>query len=580
MPHTRRARRTLTFREKIRSTPAPPAGERSASVRMHPVISVHRPRSGRRATAGAALIAGLGVVALVLAPLALAFTLPPTKEGTSVYDFAGIWRHDTIASAQQTADRLRTATGVELAVVSIPSGESSVDTTEAKNTATQIMDAWGVGQKGVNNGIVVLFDLDTTLRHGQIYVYGGSGIVTKYLSADAAQNVANDMLVQAKAGDLNAALTVGMTQIADAVDHPGTRLESAPLLAWQAIVALVIDGLVVVFLIGLWWRDGRDPPVPLIDDSVLLPAPPPGLTPAMAALLRDGTTTKNAPAAALVDLASRNLLAMQEGSTPFGIGHKPIDYIVSDATDPLVVHAETLIGAPERLILHSLRGIAKGGLVEHKELRRLPNLMTKFGAAMGTAAVSTKWFKSNPDKAMSRYSWIFMVPLVTLFLTMMFASNSLSGQAVAAIFVASIGAVAVNILVARSLASRTTDGSWVLGMALAYRNTLRHEMGTAPGVVSAQEHAKLKMPWLGTPDALIVWAVALGLANEVGHLVSRSMDDPASANWHPAWYRGTAGTFASFGSSISSINVTAASSSGGGYGGGSSGGGGGGGGGF
>jgi uncharacterized membrane protein YgcG len=547
---------------------------------MHPVTSAHRPRPGPRPTAAAVLIAVLGVAALVLAPLALAFTLPPSQEGTSVYDFAGIWRHDTIASVQQTADRLRAATGVELAVVSIPSGESSVDTPEAKATATQIMDTWGVGQKGVNNGIVVLFDLDTTLRHGQVYVYGGAGIISKYLSSDAAQNVANDMLAQAKAGDLNAALTVGITQIADAVDHPGTRLETAPLLAWQAIVALVINGIVVVFLIGLWWRDGRDPPVPLIDDSVLLPAPPPGLTPAMAALLRDGTTTKNAPAAALVDLASRNLLAMREGTAKFGVGHKPIDYIVSDAKDPLVVHAETLVGAPELLILHSLRGIAKGGVVDHKELQRLPNLLSRFGAALGKAAVSTKWFKSNPDKAMSRFTWIVAVPLVTLFLTMMFASNALSQVAIIVVFVASFGAVAVNIVVARFLASRTKDGSWVLGMALAYRNTLRHEMGTAPGVVSAQEHAKLKMPWLETPDALIVWAVALGLANEVGHLVSRSMDDPASANWHPAWYRGTAGTFASFGASISSINVTAASSSGGGYGGGSSGGGGGGGGGF
>ena len=580
MPHTRRARRTLTFREKIRSTPAPPAGERSASVRMQPVTAVHRPRFGARPTAVAALVAALGVVALILAPLALAFTLPPSQEGTSVYDFASVWRHDTIASAEQTADRLRAATSVQIAVVSIPSGESKVDTTEAENTAKQIMDAWGVGQKGVNNGIVVLFDLDTTLRHGQIYVYGGSGIVNKYLSAGAAQNVANDMLSKAKAGDLDAALTVGMTQIADAVDHPGTRLESAPLIAWQAIVVLVINGLVVLFMLGTWWRDGRDPPIPLIDDSVLLPVPPPGLTPAMAALLRDGVATKNAPAAALVDLASRNLLAMREGSTPLGIGHKPIDYIVSDPTDARVAHAETLVGDPERLILHSLRGIASGGVVEHKELSRLPNLQSRFATALGKAAMATTWFRSDPNKAISSVGWFAIIPFLTLFGVMVLAGDAINGLSVVVVFASSFGAIAVSAAVARYMASRTTDGSWVLGMALAYRNTLRHEMGTAPGVVSAQEHAKLKMPWLETPDALIVWAVALGLADEVGHLVSRSVDDPASANWHPVWYSGSAASFASFGSSISSINVTAASSSGGGYGGGSSGGGGGGGGGF
>ena len=519
-------------------------------------------------------------VLLVVAPLALAFTLPPSQEGKSVYDFAGIWRADTIASAEQTAQRLRGATSVQIAVVSIPSGESSVDTTEAKNTATQIMDTWGVGQAGVNDGIVVLFDLDTTLRHGQIYVYGGSGIINKYLSAAAAQNVANDMLAKAKAGDLNAALSVGMTQIADAVDHPGTRLESSPLFAWQALVALVVNGLVVVFLFGLWLRDGRDPPIPLIDDSVLLPAPPPGMTPAMAALLRDGTATKNAPAAALVDLASRNLIAMREGSTTFGIGHKPIDYIVSDPSDPRVAHAETLVGEPERLILHSLRGIASGGVVEHKELRRLPNLQTRFAAALGKAAAATTWFKGDPNKAISGVGWVAIVPFLTIFAALFLAGDSFTGLSVFMVIVSSFVAIGVSATVARFMASRTTDGSWVLGMALAYRNTMRHEIGTAPGVVSAQEHAKLKMPWLETPDALIVWAVALGLADEVGHLVSRSMEDPSSANWHPLWYSGSAASFASFGSSISSINVTAASSSGGGYGGGSSGGGGGGGGGF
>jgi len=517
---------------------------------------------------------------LIAAPLALAFTLPPSQEGRSVYDFAGIWRADTIASAQQAADRLRASTGVEIAVVSIPSGESSVDTAEAKSTATQIMDTWGVGQKGVNNGIVVLFDLDTTLRHGQIYVYGGSGIVTKYLSAGAAQNVANDMLVKAKAGDLNSALTVGMTQIADAVDHPGTRLESAPLLAWQAILALVINLIVVIGVIVTWWRDGRDPPIPLIDDSVLLPAPPPGLTPSMAALLHDGVPTKSAPAAALVDLASRNLIAMQEGSTTFGIGHKPIDFVVSDPADPRVAHAETLVGEPERLILHSMRTIARNGVVTHTDMRSLTTLQTRFASALGKAAAQTTWFKTDPNKAISGLGWIVIVPFLTMFGVMVLAGDALEGLSIVTVFASSILAIVVGAIAAKYMAARTTDGSWVLGMAMAYRNTMRHEIGTAPGVVSAQEHAKLKLPWLETPDALIVWAVALGLANEIGDLISRSVSDPASANWHPVWYSGSAASFSSFGSSISSITVTTASSSGGGYGGGSSGGGGGGGGGF
>ncbi len=543
-----------------------------------------RKRDGVERTGPLRRLSGVGAIAvalaLVSAPIALAFNLPPSQEGKSVYDFAGIWRSDVVASAGQTADRLRSGTGVQMAVVSIPSGQSSVSTGEAEQTARDIMDAWGVGQAGVDNGIVVLFDLDTTLQHGQIYVYGGRGIVGKYMSGAAAQNVANDMLAKAKAGDLNGALSVGMTQIAGAVDHPGTRLESPPLFAWQALVAVLLNVLVLLVTVARWWRVGRDPAIPLIDDSVLLPAPPPGLTPPMAALLRDGIATKNAPAAALIDLASRNLIAMREGSTPLGIGHKPIDYIVSDPSDPLVVHAETLTGEPERLILTSLRGIAQGGVVAHMDLRKLPNLQTRFAAALGKAAAATPWFKQDPNAAVSGIGWLAILPFLVLVGTMVLGGDAMNGLSVFAVVVSSFGAIAIVSWIARLMAARTTDGSWVLGMALAYRNTLRHEMGTAPGVVTAQEHAKLKMPWLETPDALIVWAVALGLADEVGHLISRSVHDPQSATWHPVWYTGSGASFSSFGSSMSSINVTAASSSGGGYGGGGSGGGGGGGGGF
>ena len=538
---------------------------------------VRRRRPPRVAVGTSAISIAL---ALVLAPLALAFDLPPSQAGKAVYDFAGIWSSGVIESAQQTSDRLRSQTGVEMAVVSIPTGQSSVSTPEAEQTAKDIMDAWGVGQAGVDNGIVVLFDLDATLRHGQIYVYGGRGIVSRYLSPTAAQNVANDMIDRAKAGDLDGALTVGMREIADAVDNPGSRLESAPLLAWPAIVVIVLDVLVLTGLLATWWRDGRDPPVPLIDDSVLLPAPPPGLTPSMAALLHDGIATKNAPAAALVDLASRNLIGMREGHTFLGIGRKPIDFIMSDPYDQRVAHAETLVGEPERLILGSLRGIASNGVVEHDEMRRLSRLQSQFATALGKAAAATPWFRSDPTAAMNRVGLLPAAAFIALFVVMFFGQDQLDGLSVFVAVVASVVVVAVGALIARAMAARTVQGSWVLGMALAYRNTLRHEMGVAPGVVTAHEHAKLKMPWLETPDALIVWAVALGLADEVGHLISRSVHDPASATWHPAWYSGSAASFSSFGSSISSITVTAASSSGGGYGGGSSGGGGGGGGGF
>lgn len=536
-----------------------------------------RPVRRRRHALPAVLLGA--AAALLVAGVALAFTLPPSQPGRSVYDFAGIWTADTISWAERTATRLRSQTGVELAVVSIPTGQGSVDLSTAEADAKRIMDTWGVGQRGVNNGIVVLFDLDVTLHHGKIYVYGGSGIVDRYLSPLAAQHVATAMADPAAQGDFDGALAVGLGEIADAIDNPGTRLESESLLPLPAALLVAADVAILLFLLGLWWRDGRDPAIPRIDDSVLLPAPPPGLTPSMASLLREGEATSNAQAAALVDLSSRNLLGMHEAAKKIG-GHTPIDFAVSDPSDPRVAHAEASVGEPERVILQELRGIAVNGVVDHTRLAKAPQLQSRFSAALGKAAAATPWFRSDPTASINRWAWLPVVPFFAMFVVFMATGDGISGIGAAATVGSTIAVMILGSLIAKAMASRTKEGSWVLGMAMAYRNTLRHEMGEAPGVVSAQQHARLKLPWLETPDALIVWAIALGLADEVGGLISRSPDDPASANWHPAWYAGSAAGFASFGSSISSITTTAASSSGGGYGGGSSGGGGGGGAGF
>ena len=94
---------------------------------------------------------------------------------------------------------------------------------------------------------------------------------------------------------------------------------------------------------------------------------------------------------------------------------------------------------------------------------------------------------------------------------------------------------------------------------------------------AAVAEVKPKLPWIGTPDELAVWATALGLRKEIDDLFKRSLDDSgrSSSGWSPAWYVGGVGSMASFGSVIGSISTTSASSSGSGYGGGSSGGGGG-----
>jgi uncharacterized membrane protein YgcG len=160
-------------------------------VRLHPFAP---PASlGRLAVLGVATFA---VLALAGAPRTLAtMELPPSQAGVAVYDFADIWTPATEATAEQIADAIKARTQAEVAVVSWPSGFSHVDTDDARVDAITIINTWGVGRAGVNDGLVVLFDMDTTNRHGQIYLYGGKGFNELYLDADECQStVDEDML--------------------------------------------------------------------------------------------------------------------------------------------------------------------------------------------------------------------------------------------------------------------------------------------------------------------------------------------------------------------------------------------------
>src|SRR5262249_11791460 len=96
--------------------------------------------------------------------------LPPSPEGVALRRFAHIWTAATVASAEQIADAIRARTKAEVAVVSWPSGLGHADTADARTDAITIINTWGVGRRGVDDGLVVLFDMDTSNEHGQIYL--------------------------------------------------------------------------------------------------------------------------------------------------------------------------------------------------------------------------------------------------------------------------------------------------------------------------------------------------------------------------------------------------------------------------
>lgn len=557
-----------------------------------------RSQRTQRNRTGPAALAAVAVLLLAVAP-ALALQLPPTHEGVYVYDLAHVWRQATIDQANATIATIRNRTQAEIAVVSWPTGYSSVETSNARADAALIMDTWGVGRKGVNDGLVILFDLDDTLSHGQIYLYTGSGFRDRYLSDGEAFDVVDGtMLPRAKDGDLDAALLDGLAKVDHVVQPSGNpdRAGEAVLHLLEALAIIAIALVVLGLFLRTWWLRGRDARMPTIDDSVLLPAPPPSLTPALATVLRKDGVDQEAFTSALVDLGHRGLITFQEDGGLLGLSHH-VNLVVPDVQlpDPASQDARRRpLGDPEASLLVSIASETSNGVLGWKELRQGEGkkLFDRFKPLMGAAAKGSGWFRDDPTKITGRWTGIggalaILAGLAFFFLmvdsnegtsTFIKPGREFLGWPLGIAFLVGLGIA----LFSSRLAARTVDGAQTLAMALAYRNTLRFEMAQSQTIDQAVQRTTSRLPWITTPDELTVWAVALGLKGDVDKLIKDTFAEAHDGAWVPLWYVGSGG-FGSVGNvtnMLSSIATTSASSSGSGYGGGSSGGGGGAGGGF
>jgi uncharacterized membrane protein YgcG len=466
---------------------------------------------------------------------------PDPIVGVTVYDYAEVISPSVIDRLSRTIEAIEERTGAEV-VIYTQVKPSADDPARTEQDARALIDQWGVGRQGFDDGLAIFFNLRDDLCHGQVQLYAAPGFQATYLTNAERQAIFDDIMLPAlRRCDFDTALTGAMTRI----DEAATAEHAASLqLARQvdAVAGLIVAPLLLIGLIAWagwsWLRYGRDP-VYLDSPSILMPAPPPGLTPAAAAVVMDGRTSRHALTTTLVELASRGEIGFRAAEDD--PREMDIDITVPDQRDPrLTRNRRQPLGEAERYALGELKRL--GGAirtVEAKDVPRFAKAVDGFDERLERTVAANGWFREPPSDSVERWSRraavILIAGIVGFFLGLNLPSNGLLLVAIAAI----AGAVAMFII-ARTMPQRTMEGARTFAQLAAYRRTLQktlEQSRTMDQVVSSGV-----LPWVDTPDQAVVWAYALGLHEEAEEVLERSMEDVRTGaasptrTYFPVWY--------------------------------------------
>jgi uncharacterized membrane protein YgcG len=536
----------------------------------------HRHPTRRAALAGL-MLAIVGLAGPWVAAVAAAGPpFPDPENNRAVYDTAGVLEASTVDQVEQTIDAIEQRTGAEVVVYTqtVPFPETSG---EAEANAQALMDQWGVGRKGFDDGLVILFDLNEgDTCHGQVQLYAGPGFQAEFLTNQERQQIfENDMLPLLRGCDLDGALVAAMAKV-DAAATPEHAQQITFFRQLNAVIGLLVAPLVAVGIVlwGLasWFRHGRDP-VYLDDPSIHMPAPPPGLTPAAGAVIRDGHSTRRALTAASLDLAARGMIAFQAEqagllgtSTKLGILTRPESH-ESDAVDPSGAPLPPGPPGTEQLDADArwrrdrarsrpmdpatefldgrLSGIGgMDGYIEPDDMLKLGSDVPGFDKRIEAHVVKNGWFREPP--ATSTRRWVGRGVLFdVLGVVALFVGFNLPSDGIVLLGGALIAAGIVLLVLARSMPSVTMPGAMIRAMLEAYRRTLEKTMAQARSM--NQVVAESAIPLIESPDDAVVWGVALGLQSEVEKVLERTADDlqqgRAQGGYLPIWYGSNASGF-------------------------------------
>ncbi|MFH0751462.1 MAG: TPM domain-containing protein, partial [Chloroflexota bacterium] len=443
-------------------------------------------------------------------------------------------------------DRIEERTGAEVVVYTQVKPGATTESTE--EDAIDLIDQWGVGRQGFDDGLAILVNAYTEAGgriRGQVQLYAAPGFRALYLTNEQRQQIyENDMLPLLRDQRFDDALLVALARIDGAATaESATRLQ----IARQVDAFIGIVGGLGSFLILSGWalfnwrRYGRDPYV-VDSPSIYLPAPPAELTAAGGALIHDGQSSRRTLTTALLDLASRDELAFRSRDRLLGADEVTVELHHPGLDDPRVrLNRRNPMSRAEEYALDELRDQASAEdgvrVLDKAALLQFGKSVSGFDERLEAELVRRGWFTNAPAKVINRWRIIGVAEVCAAFIAVWVGSIIPSGGFT--LLALGLGAAGVfAFIVAGAMPARTMTGATLRVMLAAYRRTLQAVLVVARSMDEVVKDPRLA--WLETPDRAVVWSVALGLQSQAEEVLKRSMQDLRAGRtgsaYLPLWY--------------------------------------------
>jgi uncharacterized protein len=197
------------------------------------------------------LIQKIAIVALFLSALTgLGQDIPnPMSPPRLVNDFAGLLNENQFRHLEQKLENFNDSSSTQIVVVTV----KSLDGYTKEEFADRLGEKWGVGQKGKNNGIIVLVKPKYRDENGEARISVGYGLEGAIPDAIGKRIVDNDMIPYFKAGDYYSGIDKATSTLISlakgefSADQYKKKTEGSP---FGFAIPIVIIILIIIFMRG------------------------------------------------------------------------------------------------------------------------------------------------------------------------------------------------------------------------------------------------------------------------------------------------------------------------------------------